>query len=96
PRIFRFIIKYVSPVYLIVIFVGFCYSKVPGYVSAVLGDPDNGVEPDRSALYAWGVILASIALLLVVTAIGAKRWRAAGLDLDGREGAPDDDAHALQ
>lgn len=91
PRVFRFIIKYVSPVYLIVIFVGFCYSNVPGYVRTVLGDPENGVEPDRSAIYAWLVILGAIALLMVTTAIGAKRWRAEGRDLDGREGAPDDE-----
>jgi NSS family neurotransmitter:Na+ symporter len=91
PRIFRFIIKYVAPAYLLVIFVGFCVSKVPDYARAVLGDAESGIEPNHNALYAWGVILASIVLLLVTTAIGARRWRAAGLDLDGREGAPDDE-----
>lgn len=90
PGIFRFVIKYVAPAYLLVIFLGFCWKNVPGYVSAVLGDPEQGIEPNHNALYAWAVILLSIVLLLVTTAIGAKRWRAAGLDLDGREGAPDE------
>jgi len=89
PGIFRFIIKYVSPLYLLVIFGGFCYNNVPGYVKAILGDEDN--PPNTIALYSWGVILGTIVLLVVVTAIGSRRWRAEGRDLDGREGAPDDE-----
>ena len=168
PRCFRFIIKYVSPLYLLVIFAGFCIYNVPGYVRTVVwGDPEaqqvtlqaqalhspwgqavqariaqnpwdvpSGIKslfqapdkpadvagkdhqgvlefsaalsgwsagadsplvwtaaprpPDLSAIYAWVVILLSIALLAVVTAIGARRWRAQGLDLDGRH-PPDDE-----
>ena len=168
PRLFRFIIKYVSPTYLLVIFIGFCVYNVPGYVRTVLkGDPDahqvalqadalegawgreaqaqvaenpwdvpptvkalirapdqpvdvagadrvgvlewaatvpgwsGGAEsplawtavpkpPDTSAIYAWILILATIALLLVVTALGQRRWRAQGLDLDG-EHPPEED-----
>ena len=160
PGIFRFIIKYVSPAYLLVIFLGFCWNNVPGYVQTVVrGDPtaqsvtlqaaDVGgawlaearkriqadpwsapalvrdlskdpsrpvrvsesawndahawskeipgwteespplvavlapKPPDKVAMYSWGVILAVIALLLTVTWLGSKRWRAQGLDLDG-------------
>jgi SNF family Na+-dependent transporter len=82
-RAFRFVIKYVSPAYLLFIFAGFCYTAVPPYVRQILGDPENGVPANTNALLAWGVILASIAGLLVLTAYGARRWRRQGLDLDG-------------
>lgn len=168
PRVYRYIIKYVSPVFLLVIFVGFLIFNAPGYVRTVLGDsgaqavsmkaeayvgpfaedvrlaiadgdetipalllqvaagaPDEDREPvvlsssdwadvrawgagrpgwsedpatspltwepapiapDKMALAAWGVILSVIAMLMVVTAIGARRWRRMGLDLDGQRG----------
>jgi SNF family Na+-dependent transporter len=84
PRVFRFIIKYVSPTYLIVIFLGFCWNNLPTYVQSVLGDSTSGAPPNRSVIYAWLVILGSIALLLAVTAIGSRRWKAAGLDINDR------------
>ena len=90
PRIFRFIIKYVSPAYLIVIFVGFCWNNLPPYVASVLGGAGGDPEADRAVLYAWAVILGSIGLLMAVTAIGSRRWRAAGLDVDGRR-PPEDE-----
>lgn len=90
PGVFRFIIKYVSPGYLLVIFIGFCWYNVPDYVRTVLGDPENGVPADSSAILAWIVIVSVIAMLMIVTAIGARRWRALGLDIDGRH-APDDE-----
>ena len=89
PAVFRFIIKYVSPVYLLVIFIGFCWYNVPGYVRSVLGDPSRGVPADSSAIMAWIVILSTIALLMVATAIGARRWRAMGLDIDGKRDVDD-------
>lgn len=92
PRMFRFIIKYVSPVYLIVIFLGFCIYELPPYVQDLFGEKLTGTAANRSAVYAWMVIIATIALLMVVTAIGARRWKAAGLDLDGR--CPPDDETA--
>ena len=84
PAFYRFIIKYVSPTFLIVIFVGFCWNNVPPYIRTVLGNPETGQPPNLSALYAFGVILLVMVMLLVVTAIGSRRWRAAGLDLDGQ------------
>jgi SNF family Na+-dependent transporter len=85
PGVYRFIIKYVAPLYLIVVFVGFCYQGVPPYVRTVLGDPAAGVAPDHVAQLAWLVILASIAGLVAITAVGARRWRRLGLDLDGAQ-----------
>ncbi len=92
PRIYRFIIKYVSPVYLIVVFVGFCVQQVPGYVRTVLGDPANNVPPNHEAQLAWLVILASLALLVAVTAVGTRRWKALGLDVDGTRPPADEPA----
>jgi len=92
PRIFRFIIKYVSPTYLIVIFLGFCWYNLPPYIQSVMGGGNPETPADRAVIYAWLVILGSIALLMVVTAIGTRRWRAAGMDVDGIR--PPDDAIA--
>ncbi len=74
PRFYRFIIKYVSPVFLLTIFIGFCWTEVPDYLRTVFGDASH--PPDRNALLAWLVILAAIALLMVATAIGSRRWKA--------------------
>jgi SNF family Na+-dependent transporter len=95
PRIFRFIIKYISPVYLIVIFLGFCWYNLPPYVRSVLGDPATGTPANRSVIYAWLVILGSIAMLMIVTAIGSRRWRAAGMDVDGKR-PPDDSIQPIR
>jgi len=81
PGFYRFIIKYVSPLYLIVVFVGFCYQSIPGYIRTILGSAEK--PPDRVAQLTWLLILGSIGLLVVVTAIGTRRWRALGLDVDG-------------
>ncbi|MDH4072256.1 MAG: sodium:calcium symporter, partial [Gammaproteobacteria bacterium] len=74
PGFFRFIIKYVSPTFLLVIFIGFCWNNVPGYVRSVLGDPATGAPVNRNAIYAWIVIIATIVMLMTVTAIGSRRW----------------------
>jgi hypothetical protein len=88
PPMFRFILRYVSPLYLIVIFAGFCWYNLPPYVESLVAGVMRGDPDHRSALYAWGVILGTIALLMAVTAIGVRRWRAAGLDIDDREDRP--------
>jgi len=82
PKVFRFVMKYVSPTFLLVIFVGFCINNVPGMVEQVLGNPEKEIEPDRMALYAWGVILATAAFMLAVTAIGSRRWKERALEAE--------------
>jgi len=93
PRIFRFILKWVSPLYLIVIFAGFCWNNLPPYVRSVLGEDSSGKGINWPVLYAWMVILGTIALLMTVTAIGSRRWREAGMDLDGKL-PPEEDQEA--
>jgi neurotransmitter:Na+ symporter, NSS family len=82
PGMFRFIMKYVTPVYLIVVFVAFCVQNLGSWVS------DVGRQP--AAQLALGLIAAVTIALIVCTRIGEKRWRAAGYDIDGREETNDD------
>jgi SNF family Na+-dependent transporter len=83
PSVFRFIMKYVAPAYLIVVFVGFCVQNLPDYVKGLAGN-----DVARWTLLVVAVVLAG---LLWVTRQGEKRWRIEGRDLDGKrlfEGTP--------
>jgi NSS family neurotransmitter:Na+ symporter len=81
PGFYRFVMKYVTPTYLVVIFSAFCWNNLPAWVQSVID------EPLRQG--AMALILATTALLVVCTYIGTKRWRAAGLDVDGQLPAGD-------
>jgi hypothetical protein len=76
PRIFRFILKYVAPTYLLVVFLVFSVQNLPTWIRNV------GAQP--LAQGAFALIVATTVLLLVCVRIGERRWRAAGLDLDGK------------
>jgi SNF family Na+-dependent transporter len=82
PAIYRGIIKYVAPAYLIIVFVGFCFQNLPGYVDAI------GKSPTAQKSIAFIAIVA--AFLVWAVGRGAARWRAQGLDLDGQR-PPDDE-----
>ena len=76
PGFYKFIMKYVTPTYLLVVFVAFCWQNLGAWVKSVAD------EPLRQGAVA---LIAATALILVVcTRIGEKRWRAAGLDIDGK------------
>ncbi|MCC6408680.1 MAG: sodium:calcium symporter [Planctomycetes bacterium] len=90
PAFYRFIIKYVSPLYLLAVFGAFCWQKVPGYVTQILGDESAGIPPNHDVLMTWLVIFGLIAAIAVITALGVRRWRAQGLDVDGTR-PPDDE-----
>jgi hypothetical protein len=77
PRIFMFIMKWVAPVYLLVVLIGFSYSQLPGKLRDIASNP---VE-----LWTVVIIVATLLLLVAVLAVGERRWRAAGLDLDGEK-----------
>jgi SNF family Na+-dependent transporter len=76
PRIYKFIMKYVSPLYLLLVFAAFSYQNLPNWIRGVASQP--------LAQGALALVAAVIILLLVCVRIGEQRWRAAGLDLDGR------------
>jgi SNF family Na+-dependent transporter len=87
PAVIRFVLKYVAPIYLLVALGLFVKDDLPKWV-ANLGE--NTVARN-SVLLVAGVI----AFLVACTAIGARRWRGAGLDLDG-ERLPDEDLQSNQ
>jgi SNF family Na+-dependent transporter len=67
PAIYRFILKYVAPAYLLIVFVGFCVQQAPSYAEQIANNPTV-----RSTLL---VVLFVFALLIAATYQGAKRWR---------------------
>jgi len=75
PRAVRFVIKYVSPLYLLIVFAGFCIQQLPSYVS--------GLEGNDVARATVLVIVLVLGLLTVMTFFGERRWRARGIDVDG-------------
>jgi SNF family Na+-dependent transporter len=77
PSAYKFIMKYVAPAYLLIVFVMFCKNN--------LGDWIDGVQQEPLRQGALALIAAVTVFLVVCTRIGEKRWRAAGLDLDGRQ-----------
>jgi NSS family neurotransmitter:Na+ symporter len=81
PRFYRFIMKYVTPTYLLVVFAAFSWQNLGSWIRQVAGEP---LQQGALAL-----IGATVVLLVICTWLGERRWRAAGLDLDGREPAGD-------
>jgi SNF family Na+-dependent transporter len=79
PAFYKPIMKYVAPLYLIIVFLAFCWQNLPSWVQAVLDEPLK-----QGALL---LVLAVTVLLVVCLRIGEKRWRAAGLDIDDRQPA---------
>jgi NSS family neurotransmitter:Na+ symporter len=79
PGFYKPIMKYVSPLYLIIVFLAFCWQNLPSWVRSVMDEPLK-----QGALL---LVLAVTVLLVVCLRIGEKRWRAAGLDIDDRQPA---------
>ena len=77
PGFYKPIMKYVAPLYLILVFVAFCFQNLGSWVRAVMDEPLK-----QGALL---LVLAVTVLLVVCLRIGEKRWRAAGLDIDDRQ-----------
>ena len=68
PRVFRFVVKYVSPLYLLTIFVLWSQQNLPGYVTTL----SQGGVP----LVTVGVILGVLALFLALVRVAGARWDA--------------------
>jgi SNF family Na+-dependent transporter len=75
PAIFKFIIKYVAPAYLLIVFIGFCVQSLGASVAAI--------AESVAAQVALGWIALVTIGLFVVARKAETRWRALGLDLDG-------------
>jgi neurotransmitter:Na+ symporter, NSS family len=74
PPIFKFVMKYVAPTYLIVIFVAFCFQN--------LGPSLRDAWATTGSRMGVLTILVTAVVLLVVVRMGESRWRAQGLDID--------------
>lgn len=74
PTFFKIVMKYIAPAYLIIVFVGF---TVQNFRSSLAASWAN-----TGARMGMFTIAAILAFLLVVTWMGEKRLRAAGVDLD--------------
>jgi SNF family Na+-dependent transporter len=74
PTIFKVIMKYVAPAYLIIVFIGFCVQNLGPSLQAAWSTTGS-----RMAMIVAG---ATLLLLLLVTRAGAARLRAQGVDID--------------
>ena len=90
PRVFNFVIKYISPVYLLTVFVLWCYHKdnLPAYYTKLT----SGGEDARVPLLALGVIAGSIVFFLILINIAGKRWKAETRDTSPRGALPKEEA----
>ena len=79
------LIKYVAPLYLLTAIGLFCVRDLPGWI--------GGLATNPVATLTLAMLGAVLVLLLIVTAIGSRRWRRLGLDLDGTR-PPDDELEA--
>jgi NSS family neurotransmitter:Na+ symporter len=77
PAFYKVIMKYVAPIYLLVVFIAFTFQNLGDWLRAV------AAEPLRQGAVA--LILAVTAFLVGCVWVGERRWKAAGLDIDGRQ-----------
>jgi SNF family Na+-dependent transporter len=85
PGAYKFVMKWVSPLYLLVVFAAFSVQNLPAWIRGV------AEEPLRQG--ALALIAAVTGLLVYCTWVGERRWRAAGLDVDGTQ-SPQDERRA--
>jgi neurotransmitter:Na+ symporter, NSS family len=70
PRLVQYVLKYVSPVYLIVIFAAFCWQSLPGRI--------EGMKENHVVLASVCFIATVFAFLIVLVRIAGKRWEREG------------------
>ena len=80
PKIWKFVLKYVSPVYLLIVFGLFCTYNLPDYITTMR---EGGVP-----LYSIGVIAVVTIFLLILIGIAGPRWNAESADKSGVRGFP--------
>jgi SNF family Na+-dependent transporter len=81
PGFYKVVMKYLAPAYLLIVFAAFCVQNLPAWFRSV------AEEPLRQG--ALALILGVTLLLVACTWVGERRWRAAGLDVDGRQAPAD-------
>ncbi len=79
PPIFKVVMKYIAPAYLIIVFIAFCFQNLVPSLTAAWATTGS-----RMAIL---TIVATIVFLVALTRVGEKRWRAQNLDIDDRNPA---------
>jgi len=82
PRVFKFVIRYISPTFLLVVFVMWCWQKLPERIE---GMKEEGME---GAVLALGVIGAVLICFLILVHLAGTRWRAESRDTSPRDELP--------
>ncbi len=88
PRFFLFVMKFIAPAYLLIVLGGYIFWPQADTGRSSFATALANTSKDPVALTTLGIIIAVIVLLMVVVAVGERRWRAAGLDLDGTQSEP--------
>ncbi len=77
PALFRWIMRFVAPAYLLVVLIAFSVSNLPASIQQIADQP--------LAQGALVLIAGVLAVLIACVRQGERRWRAEGLDLHGRQ-----------
>ncbi|MCB9866647.1 MAG: sodium-dependent transporter [Phycisphaerales bacterium] len=72
PRAFKFVISFVAPLYLLVVFLLWCISNLPGYIKQLL----QGGVPLFIVLFIAGIVV----FLLILIYLAGKHWNAENAD----------------
>jgi len=72
PYIFWFIIKYISPVYLITIFIAWCYYSIPSKIAELRA---LDVEDRNTVLFVLTFLVATFIFFTMLIYLSSRRWR---------------------
>lgn len=78
PKFYRFVLKYITPTYLIVVFIAFCSQNLGSWIRDVADSPTR-----QGAVLLIALVWV---LLLACTAVGERRWKARERELDDADG----------
>ena len=79
PRFVQYVLKYVTPLYLLTIFVGVMVTEGLGYWKTTPGPPYwKTLTTDKVAGLSFGLICLVFVFLLITVHIAGRRWRAQG------------------
>jgi len=71
PNLLKFLLKYIAPLYLIIVFGLWCYYKLPERFEKIITPPDDGPPV---VLMSLGLILAVAAFFAIIVNLANKRW----------------------